>query len=67
VQQGPGEVIVAIKLGFVLSLTNEEVCNAINEFETRLRARSPEAHWIFVEPDIPRTRRLKVADRRRRS
>jgi cation diffusion facilitator family transporter len=55
VQQGPGEVIVAIKLGFVLSLTNEEVCNAINEFETRLRARSPEAHWIFVEPDIPRT------------
>lgn len=54
VQQGPAEVIVVIKLGFILSLTIEEVCTAINEFETRLRARSPEVHWCFVEPDIPR-------------
>lgn len=54
VQQGPSEVIVVIKLGFVLSLTIEEVCTAINEFEARLRARSPEVHWCFVEPDIPR-------------
>lgn len=55
VQQGPAEVIVVIKLGFTLSLTIEEVCRAINEFESRLRGRCPEAHWIFVEPDIPRT------------
>jgi cation diffusion facilitator family transporter len=54
VQQGPGEVIVSIKLGFTLSLTVEEVSRAINEFESRLRARTPEARWIFVEPDIPR-------------
>jgi len=55
VQQGPGEVIVAIKLGFTLSLTIDEVSRAINEFEERLRARAPEVHWCFVEPDIPRT------------
>lgn len=55
VQQGPAEVIVVIKLGFTLSLTIEEVCRAINEFEARLRARAPEVHWCFVEPDIPRT------------
>jgi cation diffusion facilitator family transporter len=55
VQQGPNEVIVAIKLGFILSLTVEEVSRAINEFEDRLRARSPEVRWCFVEPDIPRT------------
>ncbi len=55
VQQGPAEVIVVIKLGFTLSLTIEEVCRSINEFEDRLRARAPEVHWCFVEPDIPRT------------
>jgi cation diffusion facilitator family transporter len=54
VQQGPAEVIVVIKLGFILSLTIEEVCRAINEFEDRLRKRCPEVHWCFVEPDIPR-------------
>jgi cation diffusion facilitator family transporter len=56
VQQGPGEVIVSIKLGFVLSLTIEEVSRAINEFEERLRSRVPGVRcWCFVEPDIPRT------------
>lgn len=54
VQQGPNEVIVAMKLGFVLSLTVEEVSRAINEFEDRLRAQCPEVRWCFVEPDIPR-------------
>jgi cation diffusion facilitator family transporter len=54
VQQGPGEVIVAMKLGFVLTMTVEEVSRAINELEDRIRARCPEVRWSFIEPDIPR-------------
>ena len=54
VQQGPGEVILAMKLGFVLTMTVEEVSHAINELEDRIRARSPEVRWSFIEPDIPR-------------
>lgn len=54
VQQGPGEVILAMKLGFVLTMTVEEVSRAINELEDRIRARSPEVRWSFIEPDIPR-------------
>jgi cation diffusion facilitator family transporter len=55
VQQGPGEVMVALKVGFSPRLTSDEVCEAINAFETSLRARRPEVRWIFIEPDIPRT------------
>jgi cation diffusion facilitator family transporter len=55
VQQGPGEVLVALKVGFSAKLTSDEVCAAINAFETSLRARRPEVRWIFIEPDIPRT------------
>jgi cation diffusion facilitator family transporter len=55
VQQGPGEVMVALKVGFSPKLTSDEVCEAINAFEASLRARRPEVRWIFIEPDIPRT------------
>lgn len=55
VQQGPGEVLVAVKLGFAEGMTVEQVAGTINEFETRLRGRCPEVKWCFVEPDIPRT------------
>jgi cation diffusion facilitator family transporter len=54
VQQGPGEVMVSIKLAFTAHIPIEAVCNAINDFEQRLRAERPEVRWCFVEPDIPR-------------
>lgn len=54
VQQGPGEVVVVMKAGFVLSLTTAEISQVINQFEDRLRARCPEVRWSFIEPDIPR-------------
>ncbi len=54
VQQGPGEVMVAIKLGFLSGMTFEDVAATINSFEDRLRARCPEVRWCFVEPDVPR-------------
>ena len=54
VQQGPGEVVVAMKAGFLPTLTVVEVSRAINQFEDRLRARNPEVRWCFIEPDVPR-------------
>ena len=54
-QQGPGEVLVHIKIAFEASLTVEEACHAINVFEARLRKARPEVKWVFVEPDIPKT------------
>jgi cation diffusion facilitator family transporter len=52
-QQGPGEVLVHVKLAFAPGLSIEAACQAINEFEARLRAARPEVRWVFVEPDIP--------------
>lgn len=53
-QQGPGEVLVHVKLAFRASMTVEEACVAINALEAKLRAARPEIRWVFVEPDIPR-------------
>ena len=55
VQQGPGEVVVAIKLAFHSTLGIDEVCRSINDYEARLRAACPDVRWCFVEPDTPRT------------
>ena len=54
VQQGPGEVLVALKVGFAESLSGKEVCEAINTLASTLRKARPEVRWIFVEPDVPR-------------
>lgn len=54
IQQGPGEVLVAIKLAVRDDLTVADLCAAVNAFEARLRAERPEARWVFVEPDMPR-------------
>jgi cation diffusion facilitator family transporter len=55
VQQGPGEVMVALKVRFVPSLTSTEIADTINAFEQALRARCPEARWLFIEPDLAPT------------
>jgi cation diffusion facilitator family transporter len=51
-QQGPGEVLVALKIKCEPELTALDVSNLINEFESRLRGKCPEAKWIYVEPDL---------------
>jgi cation diffusion facilitator family transporter len=51
-QQGPGEVLVAIKIKCEPKLSAADVSLMINEFEGRLRARCPEAKWVYVEPDL---------------
>lgn len=51
-QQGPGEVLVTLKVDCDPELGAKELSDAINAFEVRLRAERPEARWIFVEPDL---------------
>jgi len=51
VQQGPGEVLVALKLKFKSGLDVDVLVDAINSFESQLRTKFPEAKWCFIEPD----------------
>lgn len=51
-QQGPGEVLVALKIRMDPGLPAAQLSDAINAFERRLRAARPEARWVFVEPDL---------------
>lgn len=53
-QQGPGEVLVHVKLAFSPKLTIQDACRIINEFERALRAMRSEVRWVFVEPDTPK-------------
>jgi cation diffusion facilitator family transporter len=52
VQQGPGEVLVALKIRLAPGLSCEDACGAINAFEVALKAKRPEVRWLFVEPDV---------------
>lgn len=51
IQQGPGEVVVAIKLKFKSGLSGDRMIEVINDFEQRLQTRIPAVRWSFVEPD----------------
>jgi cation diffusion facilitator family transporter len=52
VQQGPGEVMLAVKLSLDDAISCGEVVTAINDFERRVRTKMPEVRWQFVEPDV---------------
>jgi cation diffusion facilitator family transporter len=52
VQQGPGEIMVAMKLKMKDDLSGKELVEAINKFEVRLQEKMPEIKWSFVEPDV---------------
>ncbi len=51
IQQGPGEIIVAMKLKFRDGLETKQLVDAINSFEVALEQRVPEVKWSFIEPD----------------
>jgi divalent metal cation (Fe/Co/Zn/Cd) transporter len=51
VQQGPGEIVVAMKLKFRDGLETKQLVDAINVFERRLKECVPEVRWSFIEPD----------------
>jgi cation diffusion facilitator family transporter len=50
-QQGPGEIVVAMKLKMRSGMQTDELVEAINQFERDLKARIPEVRWSFIEPD----------------
>jgi cation diffusion facilitator family transporter len=52
IQQGPGEVMVSIKVHPREGQSARDLCNAINAFENDLRQRVPQVRWVFVEPDL---------------
>lgn len=52
VQQGPGELLVALKLRCAPNLEASAVSAMTNRFEARVRDACPQARWIFVEPDL---------------
>jgi cation diffusion facilitator family transporter len=52
IQQGPGEVMVAMKVRMKDGISSRQVREVINVFEVDLQKRHPEIRWCFVEPDI---------------
>jgi divalent metal cation (Fe/Co/Zn/Cd) transporter len=52
VQQGPGEVLVCVKIKCEAHLTALDVSHLINEFESSMRKECPEVKWLYVEPDL---------------
>lgn len=60
-QQGPGEVLLHVKISFAPTLSIEDACRSINAYEAALRGRRPEIRWVFVEPDIPRAASASAA------
>jgi cation diffusion facilitator family transporter len=51
---GPDELLLGAKIEFDPSLPIADVCAAINQVETSVRAAVPEARVIYLEPDITR-------------
>jgi divalent metal cation (Fe/Co/Zn/Cd) transporter len=51
IQQGPGEIVVAMKVKFRDGLETRQLVEAINSFEAALEQRVPEVKWSFIEPD----------------
>jgi cation diffusion facilitator family transporter len=50
-QQGPGEIVVALKLEMRPGMLTDELVEAINSYERALKLRVPEVRWSFIEPD----------------
>jgi cation diffusion facilitator family transporter len=55
IQQGPGQVLLMMKLGFVRTMSIDELCVVVNRIEDAIRNERPELRWCFIEPDRPRT------------
>jgi len=50
-QQGPGQVMLAMKVKLVQGLDTNGVVEAINSFEREIKVRAPSVKWSFIEPD----------------
>jgi cation diffusion facilitator family transporter len=52
IQQGPGEVLVCMKIECLHKLNTKQISNLINNFEAKIRAGRPEVKWLYIEPDF---------------
>lgn len=52
IQQGPGEVLVCVKIKCSPDLTTQTISQLINNFEQEIRTTHPEVKWLYVEPDF---------------
>ncbi|MBK5289760.1 MAG: cation transporter [Acidimicrobiia bacterium] len=60
-QLGPEDVLVAAKVDFVTDDV-PTLARAIDAVEVRIRAHTPEARLIFLEPDLDRSRAITAPD-----
>jgi cation diffusion facilitator family transporter len=52
IQQGPGEVLMCIKIKCRNDITALALSKVINDFEREIRTKAPEVKWIYIEPDL---------------
>jgi cation diffusion facilitator family transporter len=52
IQQGPGEVLVCVKIKCGSNVNSLQLSKLINRFEQDLRTLKPEVKWLYVEPDV---------------
>lgn len=52
IQQGPGEVLMCIKIKCKHDLSALQISTMINKFESNIRSKAPEVKWIYIEPDL---------------
>lgn len=57
---GPDELLVAAKIEFDPALDMAGLARAIDELEARVRAEVPTAEYLFIEPDVRRSRGPEV-------
>jgi divalent metal cation (Fe/Co/Zn/Cd) transporter len=51
IQQGPGEVMVAMKIQFKETASGTALVDAINALERAIEAKYASVKWTFIEPD----------------
>lgn len=52
IQQGPGEVLMCMKIKCQHDLNALQISTLINKFEAEIRTVAPEVKWIYIEPDL---------------
>src|ERR1043165_7630911 len=57
---GPDELLVAAKVAMTAGLSVEDVAQAIDDAEQRVRAKVPAARLIYIEPDLDRSRAATI-------
>ena len=52
IQQGPGEVLICMKIKCNNEINALQISKLINKFEQEIRTAAPEVKWIYIEPDL---------------